>query len=38
MSQVAVEELLVFIQEDMTQSVDEPFPILLPDLKDPEGF
>jgi hypothetical protein len=22
----------------MTQSVDDPFPILLPDPKDPEGF
>ena len=28
----------MFIQEDMTQSVDDPFPILLPDPKDPEGF
>jgi hypothetical protein len=38
MSPVSTEEVLMFIQEGMTQSVDDPFPILLPDPKDPEGF
>ncbi len=38
MSPVAAEELLMFIQEGMTQSADDPFPILLLDPKDPEGF
>ena len=38
MSPVAVKELLVFIQKGMTQSADDPFPILLPNPKDPEGF
>jgi hypothetical protein len=38
MPPVTAEELLMFIQEVMTQSADDPFPILLPDPKDPEGF
>ena len=38
MSPVAAEELLMFIKEGMTQSADDPFPIPLPDPKDPEGF
>jgi hypothetical protein len=33
MSPVATEELLMFIKEGMTQSDDDPFPILLPDPK-----
>jgi hypothetical protein len=37
MPSVAVEKLLM-LQEGMTQSVDDPFPILLDNLKDPEGF
>ena len=28
----------MFIQQGVTQSVDDPFPILLPNPKDPEGF
>ncbi len=38
MTQVPTEESLMFMQAGMTQSADDPFPILLPDPKDPEGF
>jgi hypothetical protein len=38
MPPVAAEELLMFIKEGMTKSADDPFPILLPDPNDPEGF
>jgi hypothetical protein len=38
MTSVSVKDLLMFIKQGMTQSSDDPFPILLPDPKDPEGF
>ena len=28
----------MFVEESVTKSVDDPLPVLLPDLNDPEGF
>ncbi len=38
MTPVVVEKLLMFVEQGVTQSVDDPFPILLPNPKGPEGF
>jgi hypothetical protein len=38
MSPVTDEKLLMFIEYGVTQFADDPFPILLPKTKDPEGF
>jgi hypothetical protein len=38
MPPVAAEKFLMFVEYGVTQSANDPLPILLPDPKDPEGF
>jgi len=38
MSSVVPEKFLVLVEQGVSQSVDDPLPVLLDDPKDPEGF
>ena len=38
MSPVAAEKLLVIVEQGVSQSANDPLPVLLADPKDPEGF
>jgi hypothetical protein len=37
-SPVATEKLLILVEQGITQSADDPLPILFVNPKDPEGF